>query len=279
MLLEAAIGDAYGAAFEFTSRAFITEKNTLTRYEAHPKYPNRYKRYTDDTQMTLALSELLLEDRAWTPAAVADAFVRAYQRDPREGYSGRVQKALTEAVSGEDFLRIIPSISEGNGSAMRAHPIGLLPDEQAVMDKAALQAAVTHNTESGIRSAQAIALTSHYFIYKKGPKAKLLEYLFENQGYRWRGDWEGEVRVNGPETVESVLTVLLQTENLCDALIKSVNFGGDVDTVASLALALGSGCDEIENNLPGWLYTDLENGPYGFDYLQNINKKLFGESL
>ncbi len=56
-------------------------------------------------------------------------------------------------------------------------------------------------------------------------------------------------------------------------LRESVNFGGDVDTVASLALAIGSQMKEVENNLPKWLTEDLENGKYGRDYLISLDKE------
>lgn len=62
MILEAAIGDAYGAGFEFRDLDFIFQNNDLTQYHKHGLYTEIYKRYTDDTQMAIAISELLLED-------------------------------------------------------------------------------------------------------------------------------------------------------------------------------------------------------------------------
>lgn len=54
MLLQGAIGDAYGAGFEFAERAIIDKENNLTHYRTHPRYQSIYKKYTDDTQMSLA---------------------------------------------------------------------------------------------------------------------------------------------------------------------------------------------------------------------------------
>jgi ADP-ribosyl-[dinitrogen reductase] hydrolase len=37
MLLELAIGDAYGAGFEYVNRQLIRQFNTLERYVKHPR--------------------------------------------------------------------------------------------------------------------------------------------------------------------------------------------------------------------------------------------------
>ena len=53
MILEAAIGDAYGAGFEFRDSDFIQKYNNLTEYHPHELYTEIFKKYTDDTQMAL----------------------------------------------------------------------------------------------------------------------------------------------------------------------------------------------------------------------------------
>ena len=39
MLIQAALGDAYGAGFEFRDAAFIQQHNTLEAYYAHELFP------------------------------------------------------------------------------------------------------------------------------------------------------------------------------------------------------------------------------------------------
>ena len=56
MLLELAIGDAYGAGFEYADIGIIRQHNTLARYVQHPRHNIRPGAYTDDTQMTLAIA-------------------------------------------------------------------------------------------------------------------------------------------------------------------------------------------------------------------------------
>jgi hypothetical protein len=47
-----------------------------------------------------------------------------------------------------------------------------------------------------------------------------------------------------------------------------------VDTVAAIAMGAASCCQEIEQDVPENLVNGLENGPYGRDYIINLDKKL-----
>ncbi len=64
MLLELAIGDAYGAGFEYADE--MISENTLTHYVQHPRHQIRPGCYTDDTQMSLAIAETLVSGEPWT---------------------------------------------------------------------------------------------------------------------------------------------------------------------------------------------------------------------
>jgi len=274
MLLEGAIGDAYGAGFEFVYRLIIRRRNKLNKYKRHPFYRTICGHYTDDTQMAMALAELIVEGLEWTSLNIANKFVEVFKRDVRQGYAFRFFGLLKEVNLGQELLDKIISNNEDNGSAMRAYPIGVLSTEKAVLEKATLQAAITHDTEWGIRAAQAIALSTHYFMYQKGRKAELIQYLADWQSLLWPNNWQGEVPMKGKETVEAVLSLLTQGESMSKMLIDAVNLGGDTDTVASLVMALGSVCAEIEQDLPQWMFVQLENGPFGQSYLEQLDQKL-----
>jgi ADP-ribosylglycohydrolase len=53
-----------------------------------------------------------------------------------------------------------------------------------------------------------------------------------------------------------------------------INFGGDVDTVASIALAVASNSREVEQDLPQHLTDTLENGTYGREYIEVLDRRL-----
>ncbi|MBQ4811184.1 ADP-ribosylglycohydrolase family protein [Pseudoalteromonas luteoviolacea] len=266
MLLEMAIGDAYGAGFEFADRDKITRYNDLTAYHEHGLgiAPGHY---TDDTQMSLALAELIIEGGSWDKHTITRKFIDCFKRDQRLGYSKGFYAFLDSISNADDFLAKIKVNSVANGAAMRSVPIGLFSSVDEVLHKAEIQASITHNTSIGINSSQAVALASHYFYYKLGPKAQLGEFVQSHTDIRWNTHWHGEVACCGYETVNALLTVLLSEDSYSALLIQSVAFGGDVDTIAACALGIASLSEEYKNDLPRFLYDELENNDYGKDYL------------
>ena len=274
MLLELAIGDAYGAGFEYVDRDYIAQFNDLSRYVKHPRHSIIPGCYTDDTQMSLAIAEMLVNDVPWTPINLASHFVDAFKRDPREGYAGRFYEFLCSVDSGEQFLEKIIPKSDKSGAAMRAAPLGVLPTIDEVLEKAHVQAAVTHDTPDGIHAAMAAALMTHYFIYDLGAKQHLGQFLAEHVPGDWAIPWQGKVKAQGWMSVRAGITAVETHDNLSDMLRGCVNYSGDVDTVATIALAAASCSKEVENNLPQHLILSLENGTYGREYITRLDREL-----
>src|SRR5579885_1780997 len=169
MLLELAVGDAYGAGFEYAPRELIRRHNTLAGYVQHPRHRIRPGAYTDDTQMSLAIAEALISGEPWTPERLAQRFVDVFKRDPREGYASGFSRFLQQVEDGQQFLREIKPTSSKSGAAMRAAPLGILPTVALVRERCTVQAALTHNTPDGINAAVAAALMTHYFLSQLGP--------------------------------------------------------------------------------------------------------------
>ena len=154
MLVELAIGDAYAAAFEFVD-AELTREHQLGDYARHPRHPLALGRYTDDTQMSIAVAELIVSGAPFTRENLADGFVQTFQRDRRKGYARGFYEFLTGVKDGADFLARIRPDSDKNGGAMRAAPVGVFARVEEVVEKATLQARLTHDTEQGTGAAVA----------------------------------------------------------------------------------------------------------------------------
>jgi ADP-ribosylglycohydrolase len=75
-------------------------------------------------------------------------------------------------------------------------------------------------------------------------------------------------------SVRAAITSLMKNDSLAAILKSSIAWGGDTDTVATIALAAGSCCDEIKQDLPDNLLHKLENSQYGHSYLSDLDKKL-----
>lgn len=274
MLLQLAVGDAYGAGFEYANYQLIRQFNTLERYVKHPRHSIAPGCYTDDTQMNLAIAEAIVEGDDWTPLNLATRFVDCFKRDPREGYASRFWAFLKEVKSGEEFLARIHPDSDKSGAAMRAAPIGIFPTIDEVIERCTIQAKITHNTPDGINAACAAALMAHYFIYDLGPKVDAAKFLEVHVPGEWSSVWHGKVKSKGWMSVTAALTAVTRNDSMSKLLRYCINFGGDVDTVASIALAAASNSREVEQDLPQHLIDTLENGTYGRDYIEALDRRL-----
>jgi ADP-ribosylglycohydrolase len=273
MLLELAIGDTYGAGFEYADE-MVERYNDLSGYVQHPRHRIQPGCYTDDTQMSLAIAETIVAHKPWTPEILATQFVIAFKRDPREGYARRFYDYLLKVQNGREFLEGINWTSDKSGAAMRAAPIAVFPTIEKVLETATIQAAITHNTPDGINAAKAAALMSHYFIYGLGDKKNLGQFLEGHIPGEWSKPWQGQVKTKGWMCVRAAITAVMRNESLSELLRDCVAFTGDVDTVAAIALAAASCSQEYKKDLPQHLIAGLENSTYGRDYIIRLDKQL-----
>ena len=274
-MLELAIGDAYGAAFEYVKdRDFIENNNLVQFYAKHPRHTHIPGTYTDDAQMSIAIAELILESPVWTPEIIAAKFVDCFHRDKRLGYAGGFFAFLKKTKTAEDFLTNIKPHSDKSGAAMRACPIGVYPKIQEVINRSTMQASLTHNTDLGINAAVAASLMTHFFLYNLGTKKELPTFLCRHVQGNWNEPWRGEVGSRGWMSARAAITSVMQNNTLSGVLKSCVAWGGDTDTVATIAMGAASCCTEIEQDLPESLIRGLENKRYGRDYLIELDKKL-----
>jgi ADP-ribosyl-[dinitrogen reductase] hydrolase len=301
MLLGIAIGDAFGAGYEFLEggRAAVEKELDFTRYRAHPnpEFSHRAGWYTDDTQMSIAVAELLLSNKNFEKNNLADYFVKCHKRDPVIGYSKRLQQALDDSNNGQEFLSIINNESKGNGAAMRAVPIGLVDDLDTLVEYAIINAETTHNTPEGIASSLFVSLASHYFVKGLDKRRKLLDFIHPyvqrvHQGAANHiyavsklksedltilfgpGRENRGVPCDATKTIGAVFYIISNHGNdPREALRHAVLLGGDTDSVASISLGLLS-INEGLNALPSWMLKNLTEHKYGKDYIMRLADKL-----
>lgn len=281
MLLYTAIGDAYGAAYEFIPHDEWKVPNTGNHYSKHPVLEIGNGKYTDDAQMTLAVVEAMVnETRTKSPMGPikwADYFHNAYSRDPRPGYSSGFEKILQETADGQELQNIIVPNSTRSGAVMRAAPIGGFKHVNAVISQATEQARVTHDTPIAIECSRAIALASHFLIYKVGHRDELGEFVNKFLGHSRTVDWTEDRRewasVEAVDCARNAITAWRNSTTATEVLINSVAPGGDTDTVASIAMSLAWADPSIRDDLSLNMFNDLEVGPFGFQYLFDATHK------
>lgn len=276
MLVYAAIGDAYGAAFEFLDYARWPINNGQA-YFRQPDTGLGEGRYTDDTQMMAAIMTTMLEqgDLA-TSSDYVENFFQFYKRDPRPGYSMGFKNLMDGCENGHELEKQLRPISSRSGAVMRAAPIGGFESVHEVLEMAARQAATTHNTPIAIECSQAIALLAHYLIHNKGPRNQARGYINDMLAKRevdWTVDRNDWATVEAVDCARNAVTAWYNSHSVTEVLVKSVAPGGDTDTVATIAMSLAWADKTITDDLHVNMLNDLESGVYGFGYLFDINHR------
>ena len=279
MLVELALGDSYGAGREYVPDAVVKATNDGVSYIQHQKWADlKPGRYTDDTQMTIGLAEFMLSGKAPTAYNLAEAFLSTFQRDPRAGYAAKFYEILQRVKTPYDLLRILQPQSDRSGAAMRASPCGLLPTVEEAIDYAVWQGTLTHATRDGLGAAAgAAALT---WACRQGYDRGFLPQFLDDTvpGFYWSVPWVGKVGAPGLESTKAALAAVVAHDNLHDMLRACIAFTGDVDTVATIALAAASLHPGMTSNLAQSLYDGLEpGGQYGLAYLRDLDVKLMAK--
>lgn len=288
-----AMGDAYAAALEFLrgecKQKVLEECLLFEKFVRHPTHgygrnPLEPGCYTDDTEMAIANTRALVAHGSHcTKEQFADAWVQEFHANGRRpGYSRGFHELLSSATCGADLIRVLRPDSDKNGAAMRAIPFAVCRDLKMGLALSKRQAEITHNTEDGIFASQMVTAISHFFAYTREPVDGLSEFLshhvpgantiprFSAAIYDpWK---EREIRSYKDEgislglaTVWAVRWMLTSLRGYDDRklLIKTMELGGDTDTVAAIIFGIivhraKEYGDNGSNKLPSFMWLALE---------------------
>ncbi len=123
-------------------------------------------RFTDDSEMAIALYDTLQMIGGVEEDVVAWAYASRFRRDPERGYGKMARRILEEIGRGADWRDISPTAfghgSFGNGAAMRVAPLGsfFAEDLGVIPEMAARSARVTHYHPEGIAGSIAVAMAT-----------------------------------------------------------------------------------------------------------------------
>jgi len=305
-LLGTFCGDALGAALEGwrpheTAGALDSPAELLRR---------SHGRYTDDTEMMIALGESLVERGGEVePAHLARTFLKRY--DPSRGYGPGTVRTLNAISRGVRWDAASAATfggggSYGNGSAMRVAPVGVLfhHDLEAMRGAAEAQARVTHAHPLGTAGAALQAATVALAVRAEGPgdlaPDRVLDALrtfvggFKDppavEAYLERleaievmlsdsGDPPAVARALGtsatcPRSVPAAIySALVRRGSPGDAIVYAVSLGGDADTIGAMAGAI-AGALHGASALPAEWLALLEEGPRGRSHVAALADRL-----
>ncbi|MBQ6868811.1 MAG: ADP-ribosylglycohydrolase family protein [Clostridia bacterium] len=237
----AILGDIIGSPYEFDHNNIKTKDFPLF---------SRNSQFTDDTVMTIAIAEAVLnadgdlDDLADEAVASMQKLGRLY---PYAGYGAR----FVGWVHGDNPK---PYNSLGNGAAMRVSPVAwAFADMETVRKAARAVTAVTHNHPEGIKGAEATAAA--IFMARKGAsKAEIKAYIESEFGYdlsrtcdEIRPDYRHDETCM--RTVPEAFAAFLEGESFEDVIRNAVSLGGDSDTLTAIAGSIAEGFYGIDHKL------------------------------
>jgi poly(ADP-ribose) glycohydrolase ARH3 len=300
MLLGTTVGDVLGSSVEGYSREKI--KSSYGELRDFIDTADCFGCYTDDTEMTLALAQSMVDRQGVDGAHCAMMYAGFY--NPFRGYGGGAHGVLKTLKSGTDYKETgylsFKDGSFGNGGAMRIAPLGLVyyQTDNDTLKKLVFEAVrCTHVHPEGIDGAviqaRAVALMTDIqratdfnpndfleSLYEIATTAIMKENLLFLRSLMHKRTLDEEVVLrlgNGIRASEAVSCALLAAVRYYaqpeEAVIKSVNFGGDTDTIGAMTGAL-MGALHGDHWIPARWLDNIENGTYGKDYIIQLAPKL-----
>jgi poly(ADP-ribose) glycohydrolase ARH3 len=237
--------------------------------------------YTDDTAMTIALAESLLECDGFEGAHMSMRFATQYRESPHRGYGSGITRIFEQVLSGVDWEEASRSQfggsgSFGNGSAMRVAPVALWahPDIEETARLAAETSRVTHTHPIGVDGAVVQAVAAHHaLILEPGAQPDVDALLTDLNRWVHTPEFGDALRAlpglveepdderaisllgNGIAADRSVVTALycyLTGDTFTDVIRRCLRVGGDTDTIAAMAGAQAGARFGLEVIPPRW---------------------------
>ena len=224
----AILGDIVGSRFEFDRGNLSKDFEFITKDD----------KWTDDTVMTIAVAEALIEAGKDAPvdeieAACIKSMQKWGRKYPNAGYGSRFICWL----SAKDPK---PYGSYGNGSAMRVSAVGWLYDSlERTREVARATANVSHNHPEGIKGAECTAAVI-YMARNESSLKEMEDYVVKEFGYdlsetlnqmRARHRHDESCMDSLPKALES----FLEGESYEDVVRNAISLGGDTDTIAAIS--------------------------------------------
>lgn len=260
------IGDGFGQRFFFPWLVETARPDNL---------PERPWQYTDDTEMAMAIVQVLEHAGSIDQDELAQTFAKRYVAEPGRGYGGGVHELLHSLANGADWQTATRNLfggqgSFGNGGAMRAAPLGgwFADDIDETIENSQRSAEVTHAHLEGQAGAIAVALAAGWasrWSASEAPETmlswtaeRLAECEVRDTILRAAkiplDDWAFDVanklgcghQVSAQDTVAFCLWMsAANLTDYCEAMWTTARIGGDVDTTCAIvgsivALAVGN---------------------------------------
>ena len=252
-----AIGDALGAPLEFMSAKEIVNRHGKVTEMIGGGWLNVSPgEITDDTQMTLAVAEGIIENPDNPIEAIGERFI-AWARSGPKDIGGTCSRSIyraaregpkrpTEAAwfnASKDTAKSNGRRSGGNGALMRTVYPGLYYQGRLMaVETSAAIAQMTHWDDESNEACELYTDMIHLLteaVYKQ-PEARSRIIDETLQGTRYQIDRlrheKGDPEPTGyvVDSMECALAAFYSTNSFEGAIVEAANMGGDADTIAAI---------------------------------------------
>ena len=263
---------------------FAAAPNAARKRVRENRLPPRPWWHTDDTEMALAIVEVLNRFAHIDQDALAKRFAVRFTADPDRGYGKMARIILRSILAGGDWKQASSSAfgqagSMGNGGAMRVAPLGawFADDLDRVVSEARASATLTHAHSEGQAGAAAVAVAAAVALLQRGnPPEQAAQAVFDEV---LRRTPPGETRdgldkavnlgavgpeqaakvlgsgflVTAPDTVPfAVWSATRRLDDYTDAILDTVAGDGDCDTTCAMVGGMASLYVGIDCIPPAW---------------------------
>ncbi len=304
-LLGCAVGDAMGAPFEgLWGESIPSPESLITDFHEYHGFP--HGQYTDDTQLTVATVESVVEMECVDLHDIASRIADLWKHHSVIGPGGACTHAAERFLAtGDSSSMGAPSGQAGNGTAMRTAALGLLycgeRSAQLPNDVAAISR-LTHTDSRSVAGGVAIATASRYLAVnpQAAPNAlceatanaagsfnsELADYIRElPQRYQKEAalEWIARSGQKSPEFTKPIITpfviptvlaalycLMKHRDSWSNAVVCAIRLGGDVDTLGAIVGSLAGIRDGL-GCVPSHLMTRVQDS----EYLRALSARYF----
>ena len=234
-----AVGDALGATVEF-----MTPEEIRNHYGVHDKMIGgdwlrlEPGQVTDDTGMSLALGQALIDSGGWNLKAVADAFV-AWLKDRPVDVGNTCRRGIIRYMLHGSFAGPPNERDAGNGACMRNLPVVLatLNDEKSFGAQTLQQCRITHNHPLSDAATLALGHMVRALVHGgtlNDCRAIADRLVAAHPAFRF-DPYPGRAGGYVVETLQTVLRFFFTTDSFVTCVTGAVNRGQDAGTTGALA--------------------------------------------
>jgi ADP-ribosylglycohydrolase len=318
-LIGQCLGDALGYVIEGFSpeacKRYVEDVLKTDRVGEFGHWPLPFGQYSDDSQLARELLQSYIACKKFDPKDYAERIKAIFAERRIVGWGQATRDAAVRLIRGTPWEEAgTPAPSAGNGSAMRAAPIGLLffENTELLIQAAHDQGRITHKDPRCSAGAVAISgavalvlqekpINPDSFLFSLLDWSGKIEPTFASElrklsewvsmpperavtfisragiddNYSFEDEWQGITPFVISSVLWSLYSFLRTPDDYWETICTAIGVGGDVDTTAAMAGAI-SGAYLGLDAIPSEITQRLtDQGKWGFDELVELANQCY----